>query len=195
MDIRRSEWMMLKRRKRGKGPQGEEGETGLVGLKGDKGDTGSQGDIGLTGPTGATGSTGATGPKGDKGDKGDTGNTGSPGTNGTNGTNATPTQSEILTISSGTTTGRVTWTYPTPYGSGIVPHIGCVAVKPTSGFAGSINIQLYGDPTNTSCVFELNTISPSVTLSSVLTTLLGSVLTIFNPTISGIKLHCYAKAP
>ncbi len=61
------------------GPQGPKGDDGKAGAAGPKGDTGAQGPRGLQGEKGATG---ATGPKGDTGPAGPQGPKGDPGTGG-----------------------------------------------------------------------------------------------------------------
>lgn len=186
------------------GPKGDTGSQGIQGIKGDKGDTGIQGPAGNDGAVGPQGPIGITGPAGSVGP------TGPAGTNGTNGTNATTTsvatttvnglmsfsdkskldtvaeEQRVITAVVGAN-GRATWTYPTAYGSGVVPVIQAQAVKPTSSTI-SYNCAIYGDPTNTSVTVEVNTVNPTIL------GILGSIL-IAQPAPAGTKVHIIAKAP
>lgn len=94
-------------------------------------------------------------------------------------------QRTIVTVAGGA--GRVTWTYPSAYGSGIVPVIQAQAVKPT-GATVSYNCAIYGDPTNTSCTIEVNTVNPTII------GILGSIL-VAQPAPNGTKVHIIAKSP
>lgn len=100
-----------------------------------------------------------------------------------------PPQRAIITVPAGSTNGRVTWTYPTAFSSGVVPIIEATPVKPTSSTA-TFNAQIYGDPTNTSCTIEVNAVASSGTLA-----VLGALLTIFTPAAAGTKVHVTARAP
>lgn len=82
--------------------------------------------------------------------------------------------------------GRVTVTYPS-FGAGVVPIVQAVAVKPT-GATVSYNTAIYGDPTDTSCTIEANTVNPSIL------GILGSIL-IAQPAPNGTKVHIYVTAP
>lgn len=136
--------------------------------------------VGAPGATGATGAVGATGVTGA------VGATGAAGSNGTNGTNATTTAnatSSVAGLESGAdktkldalvqvqrlrvqtdSSGNYTWTYPTAYGSGIVPVVTVVAEGSGSTL---VNAQLVGAPTNTSAVIKVMNI-PTVNLLSTL---------------------------
>lgn len=46
--------------------------------------------------------------------------------------------------------GTVTWTYPTPFGAGVVPRVVAVAEVPT-GVTDVVNVQIVDTPTNVSC--------------------------------------------
>lgn len=95
-------------------------------------------------------------------------------------------QRTIVTVGSN---GRATWTYPVAYGTGVVPVIQANPVKPTSSTA-AYNVQIYGDPTNTSVTVEVTTVINSGTIA-----VLGGLLQIVNPAPTGTKVHLMAKAP
>lgn len=82
--------------------------------------------------------------------------------------------------------GRVTVTYPS-FGAGVVPVVQAVAVKPT-GATLSYNTAIYGDPTDTSCTVETNTVNPTIL------GILGSIL-VTQPAPNGTKVHIYVTAP
>lgn len=83
----------------------------------------------------------------------------------------------------------LTWTYPTAFAAGVVPVIEALAVGPAASTA-LFNVQLVGDPTNTSCKFRVNTI-PAASVS-----LLGlTTLTLFQQAPSGVKIHATARNP
>lgn len=82
-----------------------------------------------------------------------------------------------------------TWTYPVPFEAGVVPVIEAVAVGPAASNA-LFNVQLVGDPTNTSAKFRVNTIpAASINLVGLLT------LTLFQQAPNNVKLHLTARAP
>lgn len=60
-------------------------------------------------------------------------------------------QRQTLTTASD---GTVTWTYPVPYGAGVVPWVGATA-QATQGSTDVINVQLDGAPTNTQAKFRV----------------------------------------
>lgn len=159
------------------GPQGEEGP------EGEKGDTG---DTGATGLTGAQGIQGIQGVKGDTGDTGPTGASGATGPTGSTGADgALSIQRAVVSVAGGS--GRYTWTYPTAYGSGVVPIVTPTVVKP-SGNTASYNVQLYGDPTNASCTIEV------LVVPNTITGILG-LIGIVTPAPNGTKIHIQAIAP
>lgn len=85
-----------------------------------------------------------------------------------------------------------TWTYPTAFPAGTVPIIAGLAVGPTTGAQANtlFNVQLVGDPTNTSCKIRVNNV-PASTIS-----LLGlTTITLFQQAPSGIKVHLLAYLP
>lgn len=185
------------------GPQGPQGPQGPTGPMGATGVAGPQGPAGNTGAMGATGPTGATGPAGVVSATAPiTYNSGTQ----TVGISAATTSSagsmspadkgkldtiaeEQRTITTVGSNGRATWTYPNQYGSGVVPVIQAQCVKPTSSTA-AYNVQIYGDPTNTSVTVEVTQVAATGTLGIV-----GSLLTIVTPAPTGTKVHIVAKAP
>lgn len=94
-------------------------------------------------------------------------------------------QRAIVTVAGGA--GRVTWTFPAAYGSGVIPIIQAQAVKPT-GATVSYNCAILGDPSNTSVTIEANTVNPTII------GILGSIL-VAQPAPNGTKVHIVAKAP
>lgn len=94
-------------------------------------------------------------------------------------------QRTIVTVSG--SAGRATWTYPVAYGSGVVPVIQAIAVKP-SGSTSSYNTQIYTDPTNTSVTIEVQVVPNTIT------GILG-LIGIITPAPAGTKIHIIAKAP
>jgi len=182
------------------GPTGATGATGATGPKGDKGDKGDTGSTGATGPTGATGSPGATGATGPAGPTGPTGATGAAGTNATTTSNATTSTAGLESAADKTkldslpsiqrlrvqtdASGNYTWTYPTAYGSGVVPIIGCQIETATTTVP--VNVQIIGTPTNTSCVIKV--------LSAPTVNVLG-VLVLGTPAGTQAYLHLTATTP
>lgn len=86
----------------------------------------------------------------------------------------------------------LTWTYPQAFPAGVVPVIEAVAVGPGSGSQAAqlYNVQLVGDPTNTSCKLRVNTV-PSASVN-----LLGlGTLNLFQQAPTGAKVHVTARAP
>jgi hypothetical protein len=99
------------------------------------------------------------------------------------------TQQAIVSIPTGSATGRVTWTFPIPYAAGIVPIIQALPVKPTNVTNASYNVQLYGDPTNTSVTIEANAIASTQNV------VLGVNLAVYTPVPVGTKVHIVAFLP
>jgi len=83
--------------------------------------------------------------------------------------------------------GTLTWTYSTPFASGVVPRI--VAIAETAGGTDVINVQLTATPTNTSASLIVNRVQQSVVA------LIG--LTILSvPTQPGVQwVHLLALEP
>lgn len=57
--------------------------------------------------------------------------------------------------------GTVTWTYPTPFGAGVVPRVVAVA-EVASGVTDVVNVQIVDTPTNVSCKLLVNRTQRSV---------------------------------
>ncbi len=165
------------------GPPGPGGAQGLAGSTGSSGPIGS---TGLTGPAGATGPQGPTGATGPTGTTGSTGPTGPTGATGASGINAEAPRTAILSY----TGSDLTWTYPTAFGSGTTPIIEALASNGTASSTALYNVQIVGTPTNTSCVFRVNTTpTNSISLVGLLT------LTLFQQAPSGVKIHATARSP
>jgi hypothetical protein len=147
------------------GPQGIPGPQGNPGNDGTNGTNGTNGSIGATGPQGPIGLTGASG---------------------VSGLVAANYQQTILSYSG----SDVTWTYSIPFGSGVVPVIEALAATGTASSTGNYNVMIVGNPTNTSCVFRVNTV-PAASLS--LAGLLS--LTLFQQAPTGVKIHATARNP
>ena len=73
-------------------------------------------------------------------------------------THASKARKQISPISA---SGLFTWTYPTPFGAGVVPICNGIAKCP-AGTTSLVNVQLEGDPTNTQCVFRVTVYQQSV---------------------------------
>lgn len=83
----------------------------------------------------------------------------------------------------GISTATMTWTYPTPFASGIVPVCQAIVEDPNNVATDSYNVQVVGTPTNTSCVFRI--IRTSVVLG-----VLG-----LNATPGTVNIHAVALQP
>lgn len=182
------------------GPAGRDGKDGQPGPRGEKGERGDVGPAStVPGPKGDKGEPGAAstvpGPKGDKGDRGDTGaastvpgpkgDKGDTGAQGKAGVDAEMPRRAILTYAG----SDLTWTYPAAFPAGVVPVVEAVAVAPAAGTA-LVNVQIVGDPTNTSCKLRVNSI-PAASVS-----LLGLVnLNLFQQAPAGVKIHVTARTP
>jgi hypothetical protein len=51
--------------------------------------------------------------------------------------------------------GTITWTYPTPFGAGVVPRVVAVA-EVAAGVTDVVNVQIVDTPTNTQCKLLVN---------------------------------------
>jgi hypothetical protein len=80
-------------------------------------------------------------------------------------------------------TATFTWTFPTPFGSGVTPICTAIAEDPANSASDSYNIQVVGAPTNTSVTFR-------VIRTSVVLGILG-----LNATPGTINAHCVALEP
>ena len=84
--------------------------------------------------------------------------------------------------------GLATFTFPTPFDSGVVPVVTAVAVAPNT--SNLYSVQLNAAPTNTSCQIKVNVIGgASINLLGLLS------LTIFSAAPSGVVVHVMARAP
>lgn len=140
----------------------------IKGGKGDKGDTGN---------TGVTGS---------QGNQGVAGNNGSNGSNGSNGTNGTTFQSATVTTD---TAGLYTWTYPIPFGTGIVPQCWAQAQGPSPAGGVLVNIQNEGIATNTSRAFRVTKTNASVVA------LIGLTILSIPASVGATTIDIFCKAP
>jgi len=100
-------------------------------------------------------------------------------------THASKARKQIITMGSAATT--YAWTYPTAFGSGIVPVCGAIVQVP-NGTTDLYNVQVMGAPTNTGCVFQINRVS-----SGLLALLTGALS--LNPTPIAATLHMIALEP
>ncbi len=150
------------------------------GLTGPQGATGPQGIQGIQGPAGATGNTGATGATGPSGSAGATGPQGPAGADG------------ILSIQRArvttATNGTVTWTFPTPFGAGVVPRVWAQVVA-ASGTTDVVNVQTDGAPTNTAVNLRVTRTQQSVVA------LLGLTILSVPTTIGAQQVDVFAVAP
>lgn len=87
----------------------------------------------------------------------------------------------------GSAASTYTWTYPTPFASGVVPVCNGIAQVPV-GNTDLFNVQVLGAPTNTQCVFQITRVS-----SGLLGVLLGALS--INPTPVALTLHLIALEP
>jgi hypothetical protein len=84
--------------------------------------------------------------------------------------------------------GTYTWTYPTPFGAGVVPICNAIA-QTASGVTDLVNIQIDGAPTNTQCTFRITRYSQSFL------SILGLNVLTFNSASLAISLHMLALEP
>lgn len=87
------------------------------------------------------------------------------------------------------TAGRATVTFSPAFAAGVVPNVQGMAIKAANA-AGSYNVTLVGDPTNTGCVIEV-----AVTTPGVLNVLLGTLLPVVAFAPAGTKVQITARAP
>jgi hypothetical protein len=73
-------------------------------------------------------------------------------------THASKARKAIVPVSAAT---AYTWTYPTPFGAGIVPICNGIA-QTAAGVTDLINVQIQGTPTNTQCTFAITRYQQSV---------------------------------
>jgi len=100
-------------------------------------------------------------------------------------THASKARKQSVVMGSAATT--YAWTYPTPFGTGVVPIVNAIVQVP-AGNQDLFNVQVMGTPSNTGCVFQINRVS------SGLLSLLTGALSI-NPTPIAATLHMIALEP
>lgn len=81
-----------------------------------------------------------------------------------------------------------TWTYPTPFGAGVIPICNGIA-QTAAGVTDLVNVQVEGEPSNTQCVFRVARYSRSFL------SLLGIDILGFNSGSIPITLHMTALEP
>lgn len=86
------------------------------------------------------------------------------------------------------TDGTVTWTYPIPYGVGVVPNIQAI-VQAGAGTTDVNNVQIDGVPTSTQCKFRVT----RTQLSTV--ALLGLTILSIPASVGAQVIHVEAKLP
>lgn len=118
------------------GPAGPTGPTGASGVAGATGPAGINGTNGAVGPTGATGATGPTGIQGPAGATGPAGPAGATGATGATGAAGTPAVNTLRLRAQTNTSGVYVWTFPTAFGTGLLPVVS-VTVEDTSGGGAS----------------------------------------------------------
>ncbi len=100
-------------------------------------------------------------------------------------THASKARKQIAVMPSASTT--YTWTYPTPFTSGVTPVISAIVQVP-AGTPDLFNVQVQGTPSNNQCTLQINRVS------SGLLALLTGALSI-NPTPVAATLHLIALEP
>lgn len=88
----------------------------------------------------------------------------------------------------GSNVGTYTWTYPTPFGAGVVPVCNGIA-QTASGVTDLVNVQIDGTPTNTQCTFRITRYSQSFL------SILGLNVLTFNSASLAITMHMVALEP
>lgn len=126
------------------GPAGPQGIQGATGLQGAAGPTGPKGDAGAIGAQGATGPQGAIGPQGPQGVQGPAGTPASTSlaSAAANGLMAATDKAKLDTLPAiqrlrvqTNALGVYTWTFPVPYGAGVLPIISCDVEDDTAAVA------------------------------------------------------------
>lgn len=100
-------------------------------------------------------------------------------------THASKARKQIVTMPSAAAT--YTWTYPTPFGAGVVPIVNAIVQVP-GGNTDLFNVQIMGAPTNTQCTFQINRVS-----AGLLAIVLGALSV--NPNPVAATLHMLALEP
>ncbi len=86
------------------------------------------------------------------------------------------------------TNGTVTWTFPTPFGAGVVPRVWAQVVA-SSGTTDVVNVQTDGAPTNTAVNLRVTRTQQSVVA------LLGLTILSVPGTIGAQQVDVFAVAP
>jgi hypothetical protein len=103
-----------------------------------------------------------------------------------NHTHASKARKQIMPVSA---TGLFTWTFPTPFGTGVVPVCNSIAICP-SGTTDLINVQQEGDATNTTVTFRVTRYQQSAV------SLIGlTILSVNSALPANIKLSLLALEP
>ncbi len=100
-------------------------------------------------------------------------------------TRASKARKQIITMGSAAST--YTWTYPTAFGTGVIPVCNAIVQVP-NGTTDLFNVQIVGTPTNTQCTFQINRVS-----AGLLSLLLGALS--INSTPIAATLHLTALEP
>jgi hypothetical protein len=88
----------------------------------------------------------------------------------------------------GVGTATYTWTYPNPFGAGVVPICNCIAEDPANSASDSFNVQVVGAPSATQATFRIVRQT-----SGLFGLILGAIG--FNPTPATVNLHLMALEP
>lgn len=88
----------------------------------------------------------------------------------------------------GVTTATFKWTFPTPFGAGVVPICNAIVEDPSNSASDSYNAQIVGTPTATDVTFRI------IRQTAGLLSLLAGALSL-NPTPGTVNLHCSALEP
>jgi hypothetical protein len=88
----------------------------------------------------------------------------------------------------GVTAATYTWTYPTPFDTGVTPICNAIVEDPANSATDSYNVQVVGKPTNTQAVFRIIRQSAGIIGLSALSLS-------FNPTPGTVNLHLTALEP
>lgn len=85
--------------------------------------------------------------------------------------------------------GLFTWTFPTPFAAGVVPHVWAIAEGPNPAAGTLVNVQVEGAPTNTQAKFRVTKSAAAVA------SLLGLTILSVPATVGATPIHVFAKAP
>lgn len=88
----------------------------------------------------------------------------------------------------GVNTATYTWTYPAPFGAGVVPICNAIVEDPANSASDSYNVQIVGAPTASQVVFRIIRQT-----SGLFGLLLGAIG--FNSTPGNVNIHALALEP